>query len=66
MLGQHLQKQAYNQGHLSVEFKEGDLILLNPHSLFLLRPEKGHGRELLMKCSSPFEITQKVSPVLST
>ena len=60
MLGQHFQKQAYNRGCLSTEFEEGDLVLLNPHSL---KFEKGRGRKLLMKYNSPFKIIHKISPV---
>ena len=41
MLGQHFQKRAYNEGHLAIKFEEGDLVLLNPHSLSLLKSEKG-------------------------
>ena len=63
MLGQHFQKRAYNRGRLSVEFKEGDLVLLNPHSLSLLKSETGRGRKLLMKYDGPFKIMQKISPV---
>jgi len=37
MLGQHFQKQPYNKGRLALEFDKGDLVLLNPHSLSLLR-----------------------------
>jgi len=39
VLGQHFQKQLYNKGRLAPKFNEGDLVLLNPHSLFLLRNE---------------------------
>ena len=63
MLGQHFQKQVYNQGCLSIEFEEGDLVLLNPHSLSLLKSKKGQGRKLLMKYDGPFEIIHKISPV---
>ena len=40
-LGQHFQKRAYNRGRLSFEFEEGEMVLINPHSLSLLRTEKG-------------------------
>ena len=63
MLGQHFQRRSYNKGQLSSEFQEGDLVLLNPHSLSLLRNETGHGRKLLMKYDRPFEIIQKLSAV---
>ena len=38
-------------------------MLLNPHSLSLLRNETGRGRKLLMKYNRPFEIIQKLSAV---
>jgi len=63
MLGQHFQRRAYNQGRLALEFNIGDLVLLNPHSLSLLRNESGRGRKLLMKYDGPFEVIQKLSPV---
>ena len=63
MLGQHFQRQAYNQGRLALKFNRGDLVLLNPHSLSLLRNESGRGRKLLMKYDGPFEVIQKLSPV---
>ena len=63
MLGQHFQRRSYNKGRLSTEFQEGDLVLLNPHSLSLLRNETGCGRKLLMKYDGPFEIVQKLSTV---
>ena len=63
VLGQHFQKKAYNKGRLAVEFSEGDLVLLNPHSLSLLKSEKGCGRKLLMKYDGPFEVIKKLSPV---
>ena len=59
----HFQRRSYNKGRLSTEFQEGDVVLLNPHSLSLLRNETGHGRKLLMKYDGPFEIIQKLSAV---
>ena len=46
-----------------MEFSEGDSVLLNLHSLSLLRSEKGRGKKLLMKYDRPFEVIQKLSPV---
>ena len=63
MLGQHFQKRSYNKGRLALEFDEGDLVLLNPHSLSLLRNETGRGKKLLMKYDGPFEVIQKLSAV---
>lgn len=63
VLGQVSQKKAYNKGRLTVEFEVGDKVLLNPHSLNLLREEKGRGQKLLMKYDGPFEIMDKVSSV---
>jgi hypothetical protein len=63
LLAQVFQKRAYNSSRLMTEFNEGDLVLLNPHSLNLLRNEKGRGKKLLMKYDGPFEIIRKLSPV---
>ena len=62
-LSQAHQQRAYNKGRLTTEFEEGDWVVLNPHSLELLRSEKGRGRKLLMKYDGPFEIIRKLSPV---
>ena len=63
ILGHHFQTKAYNKGRLTLEFSEGDSVLLNPHSLSLLRNEKGRGKKLLMKYDRPFKVIQKLSPV---
>ena len=34
---------------LSYEFEEGDMVIINPHSLSLLKWETGRGRDLLMQ-----------------
>nr|GAT46648.1 TY3B-TY3B protein [Mycena chlorophos] len=63
LLAQTFQRRAYNEGRLNIEFEEGDLVVLNPHSLNLLRDEKGRGQKLLMRYDGPFEIIRKISPV---
>lgn len=62
-LSQHFQRRAYNKGRLTYEFEEGELVLINPHSLSLLRSETGRGKKLLMKYDGPFEVIRKLSPV---
>ena len=62
-MGQYFQKRAYNKGWLSYKFEEGDLVLINPHSVSLLRSEKGRGKKLLMRYNGPFKIIKKISPV---
>lgn len=62
-LGQHHQCKAYNDGRLLTEYEVGDKVLINPHSLQLLKAEKGRGKKLLMKYDGPFEIIGKISPV---
>ena len=57
------QQRLYNSGQLITEFEEGDLVLVNPHSLGLLRTETGHSKKLSMKYDGPFEVIQKLSPV---
>lgn len=37
--------------------------MLNPHTLKLLKDEKGRGQKLLMKYDGPFEIIRKLSPI---
>ena len=63
LLSQVHQQRAYNKGRLIKEFNEGDLVVLNPHSLDLLKTEKGRGNKLLMRYDGPFEIIRKLSPV---
>lgn len=63
LFAQIFQRRAYNEGRLTWEFEEGDLVVLNPHSLRLLRNEKGRGKKLLMKYDGPFEVIRKLSPI---
>ena len=63
LLAQIAQRKDYNRGRRVEEFEEGELVVLNPHSLQLLRTEKGRGKKLLMKYDGPFEIIRKISPV---
>ena len=63
LLAQVFQRRAYNKGRLLKEFETGDLVVINPHSLKLLRDEKGRGKKLLLKYDGSFEISEKLSPV---
>ena len=58
-LAQIAQQRFYN--HDPMEFEEGELIILNPHTLHLLKDEKGRGQKLLMRYEGPFEILRKLS-----
>lgn len=62
-VGQATQQRVYNKGRLTLEFQTGDLVLLNPHSLEMLRAGKGRGRRLLIRYDGPFEVMAKISPV---
>ena len=62
-LAQIAQQKFYNKDRDPVEFEEGDLVVLNPHTLHLLKDEKGRGQKLLMRYKGPFEILRKLSPV---
>lgn len=62
-LSRAFQERNYNKGRLLTEFKEGDFVLLNPHTLELLKNEKGRGKKLLMRYDGPFEVIRKLSPV---
>lgn len=57
------QQRAYDKNHAPKEFHEGDLVLLNPHTLSLFRDFQGRGRKLLPVLDGPFEILRKISPV---
>ena len=63
IFSQAAQRRNYNKGRLTAEFNEGDLVLINPHSLDLLKNEKGRGRKLQMKYDGPFEVSDKLSPI---
>ena len=39
------------------------MVLINPHSLSLLKSEKGQGKKFLMKYDGPFEVIKKINPV---
>jgi len=39
------------------------MVLINPHSLSLLKSEKGRGKKLLMKYDGPFKVIKKLSLV---
>jgi tRNA nucleotidyltransferase/poly(A) polymerase len=58
----HMEDQ-YNKNHSYLDLQEGDLVMLNPHSLNLLRNQKGKGRKLQMKYDGPFEVLEKLSDV---
>ena len=62
-LAQSFQEKYYNENHITKEFDEGDLVLLNLHSLQLLRNFKGRGRKMLPRFDGPFEILEKISAV---
>jgi hypothetical protein len=63
LLAQVFQRKSYNNGRLVREFEEGDLVMLNVHTLRLLRNFSGLGKKLLPRYDGPFEIMEKISPV---
>lgn len=54
------QERGYNKGKRDIEFDVGDLVLIDPHALHLLRSIPGVGRKLQMKFDGPFEIQEKL------
>ena len=60
-LAQSHQEKYYNNGHLLKEFAVGDYVLINLHSLHLLRGFKGKGKKLLPRFEGPYKITGKIS-----
>jgi hypothetical protein len=58
---QETQARAYNKGRrLPEEIAEGDLVLVNPHSLELLE-SKGTGRKLIQRRMGPFEVLERIN-----
>ena len=56
------QASQYNKGRKPVpDFKKGDRVLVNPHSLDWI-DSKGNGVKLKQHWIGPFEITQKINP----
>lgn len=62
-IAQTHQRTAYNRGRLNEEFDEGDLVMINPHSMELAKDLAGKGKKLLARYDGPFEILTKISPV---
>ncbi len=62
-LSRAYQERNYNKGKLLTEFEEGDLVVINLHSLEMLKAQSGRGRKLLTRYDGPFEISRKISPV---
>ena len=60
-IAQSYQEKYYNETHTVREFAVGDLVLINLHSLHLLRSFTGRGCKLLPRFDGPFEILAKVS-----
>lgn len=59
---QHHQAKAYNKGHKPTpDLREGDKVLVNPHSLEW-GEAKGKGAKLTPCWIGPFEIVQKINP----
>ena len=57
------QQRAVNKHRIPIEFEVGDLVVINQHSLQLLRSESDKGKKLKLKYDGPFEIQDKLSPV---
>jgi hypothetical protein len=57
---QHRQARSYNKNRRNLTFAKSDLVLINPHSLRLLRKVDGLGRKLLARYEGPFEVLERV------
>src|SRR6201996_6517394 len=62
LVSQVRQSKLYNQSRRNIQFSEGDQVLINPHSLRLLRDVQGLGRKLLLKYEGPFTINKVLGP----
>lgn len=54
------QTESYNKGRKSEEFQEGDLVLVNPHSLKWVE-SKGEGAKLVQRWIGPFKVQQRIA-----
>jgi hypothetical protein len=52
----------FNSGRRVSQFQPGDQVLLNPHTLKMLRDIRGRGQKLLMRYDGPFEISEQLGP----
>jgi hypothetical protein len=59
-VAQSKQAKHYNQGRWLEEFKEGNEVLINPHSLELVDVQ-GAGQKLVQQCIGPFQILEKIN-----
>jgi hypothetical protein len=63
-LAQERQARAYNKGRQPMEeLQPGDLALVNPHTLKLV-DVKGTGKKLVQKTIGPFEVMEKINPLV--
>ena len=58
---QHHQAQEHNKGRKALDLKEGDKVLVNPHSVEWTEA-KGEGAKLTTRWIGPFEVLQKINP----
>ena len=58
---QHHQACEHNKGRKALQFKEGDKVLVNPHSLEWVE-SKGEGVKLTTRWIGPFEVMQRINP----
>jgi hypothetical protein len=64
VLAQERQARAYNKSRCPVQsIEEGDYVLVNPHSLELVDVQ-GTGRKLVQRTIGPFEVMEKINPVV--
>lgn len=64
VLAQEKQAKAFNKGRRPVEeIKEGDLVLINPHTLKLVDVQ-GTGKKLVQRTLGPFEVVEVINPMV--
>lgn len=64
VLAQEKQAKAYNKGRRPPDdIKVGDMVLVNPHTLKLVEVE-GTGKKLVQRTIGPFEVMEKVNPLV--
>jgi hypothetical protein len=62
LLAQERQAKAYNKKRrMARDIKEGDYVLVNPHSMELVEAE-GTGKKLVQRGVGPFEVSEVIGP----
>ena len=63
LIAQNAVQNAQNKHRIPFEFKEGDKVLINPHSIELSGDWQAKGKKLEPRYEGPFEISEVIGPL---